>query len=547
LYHVLVVLMCHSPIVQTLVGWFGRVAQSNAQVSSISVGNMKVFSSMLLVDAAMADLAITWSDCGAKHATTTDVQPTSLPLGAATAITGTGAVDEDITGGTYDMELKAGGGLIDSHFKGNNCEAKSFDLPLGLGKLNWDGVSCPLKAGTAKIGFHVTLASALPPALATSDITLHAGDQNSETLLCVKLHLQSTVESTAGACSADEQGKLSDSATVGKAGSDCGLSAYNVLTGAFNHDKFNSCFTDKLQIGSGCSECYATNGEYAAKNCKAACLLGWCKQGCLDCSTADAPKSALDACTGFTSGSADPCMEDLKATAGASCTSDDQAAVKAMDDNDFGDLSNTCGTKNYNILTGKLNHDGFKTCLTAGVAMSDSCADCYVATAEYGASNCKAACLLGWCKQGCRHCTAPAQTTLATCTGFPTGSPKPCLKATAGACSADDQGKLSDGATVGKAGSDCGLSAYNVLTGAFNHDKFNSCFTDKLQIASGCSECYATNGEYAAKNCKAACLLGWCKQGCLDCSTADAPKSALDACTGFTSGSADPCMEDITV
>ena len=61
-------------------------------------------------------------------------------------MTGTGTLDEDLSGGTCDMELKAGGGLIDSHFTGNNCEAKSFNLPLGLGKLDWDGIACPLKA-----------------------------------------------------------------------------------------------------------------------------------------------------------------------------------------------------------------------------------------------------------------------------------------------------------------------------------------------------------------------------------------------------------------
>merc|ERR1712174_47125 len=144
--------------------------------------------------------------------------------------------------------------------------------------------------------------------------------------------------------------------------------------------------TGEVGVSSGCSECYAVNGEYASKNCKAACLLGWCKQGCLDCSTAAAPKAALDSCTGFTSGSATPCLE------------------------------------------------------------SES----------------------------------------------------------TGACSADEQAALSDSATVGKAGSDCGLGAYNVLTGNFNHDKFNECFTGKLSVSSGCSECYATNGEYAAKNCRSA-------------------------------------------
>jgi cathepsin B len=88
------------------------------------------------------------------------------------------------------MELKAGGGLIDSHFTGNNCEAKDFTLPLGLGTLSWDGIACPLAAAdSVKIGFHTKLASSLPASLATSDIHLAAQDQDGESVLCVDLHL----------------------------------------------------------------------------------------------------------------------------------------------------------------------------------------------------------------------------------------------------------------------------------------------------------------------------------------------------------------------
>merc|ERR1712230_328667 len=112
-------------------------------------------------------------------AVTKDVQPTTLALGQDTAITGTGSLDKAVSGGTYDMELKAGGGLIDSHFTGNNCEAKSFDLPLGLGKLSWDGISCPLAAAdSVSIGFHTHLA---------------ADDQDGESVLCVDLHLAKQV------------------------------------------------------------------------------------------------------------------------------------------------------------------------------------------------------------------------------------------------------------------------------------------------------------------------------------------------------------------
>jgi len=136
-------------------------------------------------------LSLAWSDCGdsSTHAKTTDVQPSALDLGTATAITGTGDLTKAMSGGTYDMELKAGGGLIDSHFTGNNCEAKDFDLPLGLGKLSWDGIACPLATGTVSIGFHVTLSASLPPSLATSDIALRAKDQDTEPVLCVDLHL----------------------------------------------------------------------------------------------------------------------------------------------------------------------------------------------------------------------------------------------------------------------------------------------------------------------------------------------------------------------
>merc|ERR1712039_232058 len=220
--------------------------------------------------------------------------------------------------------------------------------------------------------------------------------------------------------------------------------------------------------------------------------------GCLDC-TAPAQVD-LPACTGIPAGSPTPCME----TTAVSCSADDQAAIQAMDDNAFGDQSNKCGTSALS-LTG-INHDKFNTCLTGAIGISSACSECYAVTADYGFKNCKAACLLGWCKQGCLDCTAPAQVDLPKCTGIPAGSPKPCLESeSTGACSADEQSALSDAAVVGAAGSKCGLKAFGI--GGFDHDKFNTCFTAEVGVSSGCSECYAANGEYASKNCKAACLL----------------------------------------
>lgn len=229
-----------------------------------------------------------------------------------------------------------------------------------------------------------------------------------------------------GACSADDQSALTDPQVVGKAGSDCGLSSYNPVTG-FNHDKFKDCFKGKLAVSDGCSSCFADNGAYAAKNCKAACLLGWCKPNCLECSTADEPKAALDACTGYTSGTADPCLES---SATGACSADDFAALDALPQGtasgSVGELAGDCGTKAYNILTGNFNHDKFKSCLVGKVTIGDGCAECFAASGEYGAANCKTACLLGWCKAGCLDCTAPAQQTQSTCMGRDLSPVDPC-------------------------------------------------------------------------------------------------------------------------
>merc|ERR1711915_560787 len=181
------------------------------------------------------------------------------------------------------------------------------------------------------------------------------------------------------------------------------------------------------------------------------------------------------------------------------------AAIQAMDDNAFGDQSNKCGTSALS-LTG-INHDKFNSCLTGAVGISSACSECYAVTADYGFKNCKAACLLGWCKQGCLDCTAPAQVDLPACTGIPAGSPKPCMETTAVSCSADDQAAIQamDDNAFGDQSNTCGTNALS-LTG-INHDKFNSCLTGAIGISAACSECYAVTADYGFKNCKAAACL----------------------------------------
>ena len=141
--------------------------------------------------AAGGSLSLTWDDCGdsSTHAKCTTLGPDSVSLGSDTNIVGSGATDKTITGGTFDLHMTAGGGIVNKHFTGNNCEAKTFSLPLGLGKLAWGGLDCPV-SGTANIKVTTSLSGSLPASLATSKVALTAVDQDSEAALCVNLNLK---------------------------------------------------------------------------------------------------------------------------------------------------------------------------------------------------------------------------------------------------------------------------------------------------------------------------------------------------------------------
>merc|ERR1712185_337622 len=227
-----------------------------------------------------------------------------------------------------------------------------------------------------------------------------------------------------------------------------------------DHDKFTSCAQSELSISASCSECYYAVADYGFKNCKVACLLGWCKSGCLSCT--QPAQDDLAGCTGFSPAVAAPCLES-KAT--GACSADDQTALS--DAQNVGEKQDACGKKALG-LSG-IDHDKFTSCVQSDLSISASCSECYYTVADYGFKNCKAACLLGWCKSGCLSCTQPAQDALSGCTGFQPSTASPCLEeVSTGACSADDQANLADASTVGEKQDKCGKAALK-LTG-IDHD-----------------------------------------------------------------------------
>jgi len=132
-------------------------------------------------------LAITWSDCGGKHATVTDVQPATIDMGSTETVTGTGTVDEDVSAAQVTATISAFGVKLTS-CSGDGTKDIECDLPLGAGKIVVKALSYPIKAGTVTIAAEVTSAASLPSSLAKIDAHMTGVDQNGEDLICLDLH-----------------------------------------------------------------------------------------------------------------------------------------------------------------------------------------------------------------------------------------------------------------------------------------------------------------------------------------------------------------------
>jgi len=143
------------------------------------------FSTLIAVEAAT--LAVTWEDCGAQHATVTDVQPSSISTGTTETITGTGMVDEDVTSAHFTAVVKAAGVKVAS-CEGDATTDIECKLPLGAGKITVKAVSYPIKAGATTIPVEVKTSALIPASLAKVDTEIRATEQNGEDVICMNVH-----------------------------------------------------------------------------------------------------------------------------------------------------------------------------------------------------------------------------------------------------------------------------------------------------------------------------------------------------------------------
>jgi cathepsin L len=148
--------------------------------------NMFRFALLPLV-AEAGTLAVTWSDCGAKHATVTDVSPSTIHTGATETLTGTGTTDEDVTSAQFTATVSALGTKL-TDCSGDATSDIVCTLPMGVGKITVKAVSYPLSKGTVKIPVEVQTSSVIPPSLANVDVHIEATEQSGESVICLDVH-----------------------------------------------------------------------------------------------------------------------------------------------------------------------------------------------------------------------------------------------------------------------------------------------------------------------------------------------------------------------
>merc|ERR1712166_1080062 len=141
-------------------------------------------------------LGVTWSDCGAKHAVVSAMQPLSIATGGTTTITGSGEVDEDVTSAHFTATVKALGVKISS-CSGDRTKDITCKLPAGAGSIVVKALSFPIKAGTVKIPVDVSTKSIIPASLEKVDVHIEATEQNSESVICLDVHTKKAMSVSA--------------------------------------------------------------------------------------------------------------------------------------------------------------------------------------------------------------------------------------------------------------------------------------------------------------------------------------------------------------
>merc|ERR1719326_2394408 len=100
-------------------------------------------------------------------------------------MTGTGNLDEDVSGANFDLEMNTLAGKVSC--KGDASQSKTCHLPLGVGSLTFNAMSFPIKKGSTTVSVDLSLSAMLPGALAHTETKVTATATGGDMLFCMDI------------------------------------------------------------------------------------------------------------------------------------------------------------------------------------------------------------------------------------------------------------------------------------------------------------------------------------------------------------------------
>jgi hypothetical protein len=211
-------------------------------------------------------LAVTWEDCGAKHAKVMDLEPASFQTGTTATLTGHGTVDEEVTSAHFTASVSAGGVKL-TECEGDGTTDIVCKLPLGAGTITVTAIQYPIAAGNVDIPVVVKTSSLIPASLAKVDVHITATEQNGEDVICLDVH-------------AAKQGLIADEFQISWTGEGDALAAGSEADSCLA--KVNSLRAGKgraaLSLKSGSMSCAASQSSADGPSLKWHNSFGQCSE-----------------------------------------------------------------------------------------------------------------------------------------------------------------------------------------------------------------------------------------------------------------------------
>merc|ERR1719158_590809 len=187
----------------------GALAHTETKVTATATGGDKLFCMDIKSAPAMEEfiaqprasasqLKLAWNDCGdsSTHTKITSFSPSTITTGQKATMAGTGNLDEDVSGATFDLEMNTLAGKVSC--KGDASQSKTCHLPLGVGSLTFNAMSFPIKKGSTTVSVDLSLSAMLPGALAHTETKVTATASGGEQLFCMDIKSAPALEELVG-------------------------------------------------------------------------------------------------------------------------------------------------------------------------------------------------------------------------------------------------------------------------------------------------------------------------------------------------------------